>query len=150
VESLVKNIQFITLKLDNGNANGFFSKLIYQPLEEGRSIERQWQAAFNKRYKKAIRKHYGEKEFKNLGITRVQVPEFQGIDLLNNGDMTKLDLLVMASYVGEEGNRKRLENFGVSIDTIMDVLTREIGTQGFDFIQDFLGGVYGSSVQALQ
>lgn len=140
-ENLINNFQFMVQRLDRGVLNGFWSKMLYQPLDGtglhegpyGRSAKGKLQAIIKKRYLKAIAE-YG-KDFVNIGIKKIKIPEFENVPGLQD-IQTKMDLLTMAMHIGNEENRSRLENFGLPIETLVAVLERELEPRDFDFVQN--------------
>lgn len=141
--STMKNIQFIVQKLDRYVIGDYWSKIIYQRLDgtgyhEGRSgrfYVGKLQGGLRGRWLKHV-EAYGTKEFGNLGIERVKIPEFKSSIGLKKGRLTKIDLMVLLTHMGNAENINRVGNFGVSADTVMKVLKRELKKKDFDFIQE--------------
>lgn len=100
----------------------------------------EYNSKFRNAFQKALEK-YGKKNFDNLLFEFVDVPEFQGIDALGNGRVSKMDLFMLAVNFGNMENRNRLTNYGLSDSQIFNVLERELTTAEFDLIQD---GIWNS------
>lgn len=137
------NFQFIIQNiLDQGNLSGYFAKLLYQPLmgtgdaqsNTGILYKVKKITELRKRWKEHV-KEYGKAAFQKLGSEKVKIPEFKGIGTLKNGNLRKLDLLVLLTHMGNLENRQRITNFGITTDTMMTVLKRELTKKDFDFVQ---------------
>ena len=145
---LFNNIQYIVKELDEGFNAGFFAEQIYQPLAGtgkhegpfGYAAEVKLLGVVRKEWEKAL-KVYGPK-FKYLGLKKVNITQFKGIPELNNGRLRKIDLLGMMRYLGNEENIKSLENFGVSVDTIKEVLEQHMTYKDMDLIQQAEWNLY--------
>ncbi|MCK4518227.1 hypothetical protein KAT92_05585, partial [Candidatus Babeliales bacterium] len=91
---------------------------------------------YSKRFQDAIIKHYGsQKAFRNLGITKVDIPELAHLPG-SKGKFTKDQLLMILANMGNIENKAYVENFGVDPDAMMDILTKYLTKQDFDFVQD--------------
>ena len=146
---LLANTQYITLELDNGQINGFFQDTIWNRLL---GIGK-WEGPYGQRQRDRMRgdlravwdseiKQYGKKEFLDMGAKKIEVPEFAGIEKLNFGKMRKIDLFVMACHVGNESNFNELTKFGVTSDTVWNVLERELTIKDMTFIQNAVWNVF--------
>lgn len=144
-EGLMSDIEHIALELDNYEVNGLWHQIIVQPLRgtgayhagAGQSAVIKHLAEITQSFQAGITA-FGEKEFSDLAIDMVNAPEFKNLPLLNNGVMSKLQLMVMATHLGLEGNRDRLENFGAPISIISRVIERELREKHLDFIQKYI------------
>lgn len=160
--NLVNNLKFITLRLDKGVMGETMSQLFYQPIagigkHEGTGLglsaanklgaevakhKKDLIAKYDKAelasYPDAVRKALqktGLSPYYRLGTQRVFVPEFAGSDTLNNGHLTKLDLMELLKHSGNSENREYRNNFGIPDDTMMKVLERELPKAAFDHVQ---------------
>jgi len=108
--NLFTNAQFITLQLDKGITAGVWSQMIFHPLKGigkfagvfGQTALNTLTASVKTEFDKHV-KIYGKNEFKNLGVTRVNVPEFKDIPGLQKGEITKLDLVMMLAHIKSQG-----------------------------------------------
>lgn len=149
-EALVSNMEHQLLRMDQGKIGGLYNELIFQPLAgtgefKGQGLDglQTDRLKLQKHFEAQIEK-YGKKEWRKLGMTPVEVPEFETSKLLNNGKLTKADLFGMALNIGNEGNLEALENFGIPKDQILEVLKRELTDKDFEFIQTAVWDVYES------
>lgn len=148
-DDLMKNMQSIVQQLDQQLFNGYWAKMIWQPMDGtgihegiyGRKAKIEMNGAIKKEFDAAVKK-YGKSEWRRLGIKKITVPEFASIPGLNNGKLTKLDLMVMAMNIGNSENIEALENFGVERDTIFQVLEKNLTVKDMDFIQNSVWGVF--------
>ncbi len=147
-EAMVQNIKSITTRLGQGILHNKWEQLIWQPIEGTGPYEGPYgllaldrlQTVVRKRVEKGI-KEYGP-DFNKMGITKVFVPEFANIPLLNNGKLIKLDLFRLLQHMGTDSSKQRVENFGVSRDIVMKVLQRELTEKDFDFVQNTVWGTF--------
>jgi len=131
--AMIKNAETIVLQVDNDKVGGFFHELIIAPIKGTGKFKGQGEQgkitdmiALKKQFAKMIEK-FGEKEWKLLENTDVFVPEFAQNKELQYGRLRKGQLLMMLVNSGNEGNIQRMtENFGTDIETIRQVLDREL------------------------
>lgn len=141
-ENMVKNFQFFTLRLDNGKVGGFWAQLLYHALEGigvhegpyGAHAEGKLNVQVRNRFNKYV-KDYGRKKFLDLGIQKVEVPEFE-IAIGLTTKVTKLDLLMILMNMGTDGNKKAVENFGIPRVEMMEILQTHLGEAEFDLVQN--------------
>ena len=100
---------------------------------------------------KAIKKY--QKGYHSLGMTAVS----QGTkDLLKDnvhlrhGNLVKKDILILLMNMGNSGNRRRVTNFGITIDEAWTIINRELGPRDFDFVRDFVWSFYKENLPRLQ
>jgi len=158
VDSLFTNVQYITQRFDQG-IGGVLSESLYQPLMGvGKNEGRYGQAAevkqlgeFFNRFKDGVKKYnsLGKVKFSQLGAIKLKIEEFKDSDSLNNGRLTKADLVGILMNMGNAGNKVRVTNFGVSIDKVWRVLNRELSVGEFDFVQEVIWGEYDSIKPAI-
>lgn len=138
------NLEFITLQLDKGKVAGFFSKLIYHPLKGigeykdsiyGETAALALAKQIDNKIKIAI-KAFGKSEFENFGIEKIKVKEFEDVPALKNDDVTKLDLFMMLLHTGNDYNRNKLENFGISADIIEAAIKKHLDVRAYDLAQE--------------
>lgn len=150
-EAFIQNIKSITTRLGQGILHNKWEQLIWQAIEGSGAYKGPYgllaldriQSVIRKKIQAAI-KVYGTSEWRNLGITKVLVPEFANNRLLNNGKLTKLDLFRILQHMGTDSNKKRVENFNVDRETMMKVLERELTKKDFDFVQNTIWGTFDS------
>ncbi len=146
-EAHIMNIKAITDHLDQGQMNGFFEKMLWQPFQGVGSYEGKYglkarsvlQGGIRKKMFKAIKK-YGP-EFKHLGVTPAFIPEFKESIQLSRGKLTKMDLIMILANTGTDSNWQRVENFKIGNDKIsrekmFEILQRELTAKDFDLVQD--------------
>lgn len=133
--ALLRRIESIMNQLDKGQGvNGYMHQTFFQPLatalqNKAVDIDRVFQEV-----SKAIDK-YGRDDYMKINAEEIEIPEFKGFEGLK-GRATKGQLVQMLLNFGNEGNIKRLENFGISRDVLFDVLQRELGQREMEYVQD--------------
>jgi len=168
-EASMSNIKSITDQLDEGNLGGVFREMFWDPIEGTGKFIGQYglraraalQGEIRRRHKVAIDKYNAahkkynvktklgkvvdfidEGEYKRTGITKAVIPEFRRIRELNNGNLVKRDLLIIAGNIGSESGWQRVENYGkaegkqISREKWVEILTRELTVEDFQFIQE--------------
>lgn len=145
--------QHLFLKLDNNNVNGPFNEL-YRKIADGNAKENELAIETFRHFEKIINRFNGDEgkgefqktaekfEIKQSKMDKlvqdvVEVPEFAGIESLNNGKISKIQLFMMELNYGNEGNLVALERFGVDRKTIRAVLDRELDHEHFEMAQAF-------------
>lgn len=131
VNYLFMNLEHLVEKID-GKVAGVLHKAIVAPLQgsdgQGGGLvgKANDMVEFTNAYKKAVER-FGKKEFARMGYNEIEVPEFKDIPQLNNGKMTEAKLFMMLLNMGTDGNKQTMaDNFGVSVDTINQVLNRHL------------------------
>lgn len=122
----LRRSQNLLVTMDNGKDVGLANDLFWQTIREGNNKQVKMGIDVANQMDTIIEK-FGKKDFEDLRSQKVNVPEFKGIPELNNGKMTKAELLKMNLNRGNGGNHEALERFGVSRDVIKTVLERELG-----------------------
>ena len=144
-------ISYIALQLDNGVHGGLWAGIFYHALKGvgihegnyGESAAMKLALEVRAEYKKQI-EIYGKKDFNSLGITKIYVKQFEGIPHLSDGNITKLELLMMAKHWGTEENRQRLTNFGVGEETLRGIFDEHLIEKDFDFLQNAVWNIHAS------
>jgi hypothetical protein len=159
--SLFKNSEHIVRTMDQGKLGGRWHELIIHPIKGdgkynrlmGYSGELQDIKVFKQHFEKNVQ-IYGKKDFDKIESTILDIPEFKGISELNDGRLTKGDLMVMWAYGGDPYTyQKRATNFKVSNEIIQAVLDRELELRDVVFMQNmYINGFksYRDRTQALQ
>lgn len=120
--------------LDNGNPNGVFNRMVFQPLAEAQARAREMMTDYLGQVRDALRAL--PKDVVKKWEDKVDAPE-----LLNRetGDAFELDrqtLISMAFNVGNEGNFDKLaRGYGWNPETVMRVLQRELTAEEWRFVQ---------------
>lgn len=142
LEALVTNTNFAVQQLDRGQTDGFWHKLIVERLKGignfsgtyGTEARSRMYSQVRSQFSSIIKK-YGSLKFSNLGAERITVKQFEGIPGLYNGNMRKLDLVVLALNMGNQGNIDRVSNFNVSEEVVWDALNEHLTTEEMDIAQ---------------
>lgn len=142
-EKMLERPRHIIVKLDNGQLAGLFDKTLYVPLKNGAAERGRFLLQVRNEVQKRI-EDYGKSDFHEAGSKIISVPEFKGIGALNDGNMTKMELVMMAANFGNEGNINRLLNYGLSKDILQSVLDRELESRDIKFVQEAIWNVYKS------
>ncbi len=133
-ESMFTNMEFVLKQLDGEKYGGLFQRTFMHPLKgdaawnekSGYSLELKYTKALRKYFEKHI-EAYGKEDFERLESVRLDIKEFKDSTALNNGKLTKADLITLWIYGGDpDGKRKRGENHGVTNEVIQKVLDREL------------------------
>ncbi len=154
-EASIMNIKATVDFLDQGKLGGFFGQMFWDPIEGTGKFEGKYglraryklQGEIRRRHKAAIDK-YGKQEYKDLGRIAVQVPEFKNFSKLSNGNLLKIDLLMIAANTGSESNWLRVENYvddnknPISRDVMKQVLERELTKKDFELLQEGIWDIY--------
>ena len=69
---------------------------------------------------------------------------------LRHGNLVKKDILILLMNMGNSGNRRRVTNFGITIDEAWTIINRELGPRDFDFVRDFVWSFYKENLPRLQ
>lgn len=135
----LKNIKFTTLNLDEEVEGALMFNLIFRPLDLANIDVTNFKKAVREKIDPIKKKYKG---FNALGRERIKIKEFEHSPGLHNGKLLKVDLLTLLLNMGNDGNQEAISNFGVPIETMMDVLRRELPVEAFDYVQ----GVWDSFV----
>lgn len=143
MEALITNTNFAVQHLDRGKTDGFWHKLIIERIKGIGNFQGPWGTDAKQKMYLDVRKQwaagikkYGVTKFMNMGSERIKVKQFEGIPGLYNGDMTKLDLFVMSTYLGNQGNIDRVTNFNISEEVIWEVMNEHMTTDEMDMAQN--------------
>jgi hypothetical protein len=156
-DNATTNNQFITLRLDQEIKNGLMSKLVWQAITGtgshegpyGLSAKIKWQKLLKDKLDQGV-KEYGEKDFLNLGRVNLDIVEFKGNHLLNNGSLTKSELLTMAMHVGNDENIQRLTNYDIDENTLKIVIEKYLDKRDVDYVQSVVWDTYRKVGPVLQ
>ncbi len=138
------NMEHILRELDEGKLGGFFQKLLMHPIKgdgefdqnSGWSKELNMTKAFKNHMVAAIKK-YGAKDFDLIESKILNIPEFRGIKALNNGNLTRGDLMTLWAYGGDPYARsQRNKNMGVSDAEFQKVFDRILDPRDVEFMQE--------------
>lgn len=147
--SAVNTTKNIALQMDNDIAGGFFYRTLVEPMVTAQTAKRAENLEMVKYTKDVIKEFYGsQKEYDAMVNERVEIPEFKNIDTLNNGSLRKIDLFRMMAFIGDPDGRANMENFkdsqgvGLSFETLMAVLDREVTEKEAGFVQNFFVNPY--------
>lgn len=141
--STFDNMLSITTYMDQGNGDGFWTRLIYDAIKgigafddgvNGEKAAIKWRKDLQTRYVAAMKK-YGMSKFKNMGNRNLDIAEFKTNRLLKYGRLTKAELFTLATHMGNAENKFRLLNYQTDHSTIMRVLEKYLTTEDMDFIQ---------------
>lgn len=143
-ESLLSDLDHIVNELDDFVVAGPWHQQIIQPLRGTGIFKGPWgQSALTKSLAENNRailagiEKMGKDEFSRMATDIVDIPEFSQSQALNAGRMNRIQLFVMATHLGTEGNLEALaQGYGVPADRIERVLQRELLPKHLDFIQE--------------
>lgn len=142
VASKIERAESVVQKFDNA-VTGLLHNLVIKPIKDAEYEKINFMVKLGEEFKKHV-EIYGKAEFDKLGATLITVPEFANFKNLKDGKITKAELVMMLANMGNDGNIKRLENFGVSRDTIKTVLERELDHKDMVFVQNAIWNVFES------
>jgi hypothetical protein len=151
--SAVNNVKNIVFELDNHEHNGFFYRTFVDPLVRAQTAKREENLSLRDHLKAVITEHYGDmKAYDAMVNERLEIPEFDNFDTLNNGHVRKIDLMRLMAFLGDPDGRSRIENYkgkdasgssiSMDLDTVMKVLDREINEKEAGFVQNFFVNPY--------
>lgn len=135
--AIVERAEHLTTQLDGGKVAGLYTKTLVLPIKNGEAAKGRDMISARNQIEKMVN-NYGAAEFEDLNSQFVQVPEFKDISALNHGNISKGKLLAMVLNMGNEGNLKALENFGVSRDTVKVVVERHLALKDAIFAQQVM------------
>lgn len=149
ISSAFKNSKHIISKLDQHKLGGFFYKTFMEPLVESVTGKKATHADIVNDLNNVIKEHYGDqKNYLKAMSERISIAEFSNIDSLNNGDMSKVQLLRMMAFMGDPDGRERLGNFvdsqgaQLDFDTLSKVMDREVTTNEAKFVEKYFVNPY--------
>lgn len=143
LESLFTTNEHILRELDQGKLGGYFQEMFQHALKgdgkfdkiSGYSKELEMTKVFKEHIDKLI-KIYGKSDFDRIEQKILDIPEFHDIAGLNNGRLTKGDLMVLWAYGGDPYTKeKRLNNNGISHEIAQTVFDRELSDKDVDLMQ---------------
>jgi len=131
----LKKYSMIVSQMDGWKDFGFFYNLFYKPIIDSATTEVSLKDKYNTRYADIIKKHYPDKEFRNLD---------NKIYYESLGTATKKELLMIGLNIGNIGNRNKLFrtmplNFEVKEWTeafVLDFLSKNLTKNDWNFIQE--------------
>ena len=153
--STFDNMLSLTTYMDQGNGDGFWSRLIYDAIKgigtfddgvNGEKAAIKWRADLQTRYVAAMKK-YGWSKFKNMGNRNLDIVEFRSNRLLKYGRLTKAELFTLATHMGNAENKFRLLNYQSDHSTMMRVLEKYLTTEDMDFIQTNIWDEYENNIK---
>lgn len=153
--STMDNMLSITTYMDQGNGDGFWTRLIYDAIKgigtfddgvNGEKAAIKWRKDLQSRYVAAMKK-YGMSKFRNMGNRNLDIEEFRTNRLLKYGRLTKAELFTLATHMGNAENKFRLLNYQTDHSTIMRVLEKYLTTEDMDFIQENIWDEYENKIK---
>lgn len=120
--------------LDNGNPNGVFNRLVFQPIAEAQAREREMTTEYLGQVREALRAM--PKETVRRWEDQIDAPELLNRETGEPFELNRQALVSMALNVGNEGNFDKLaRGYGWNADAIMRVLQRELTADDWRFVQ---------------
>jgi hypothetical protein len=120
--------------LDDGDPNGVFNRIVFQPLAEAQSKAQRMQEDYLRRIQKIMRSV--PKETLKRWNEQIDVPELRDVD----GEafpFTRQDLIAIALNIGNEGNlAKLIGGYHWNEAAVMRVLERELTAPEWQMVQD--------------
>ena len=143
--SIFSSIKSNVAELDNYQFGGYFQKMIGEPIKVARDAKRQ-EMYDVEALDRSIINEYGEKEFKDMYNTFVDVKEFKDIATLGDGDgkIKKIELLTLMAYMGDPEGRRSVENFVTSkgnrltVDQVKKVLDEHLTDRDAALVQSLM------------
>lgn len=144
--STVASLKTVIAELDEYKLDGYFHRLIGKPIKEARTAKRMEIREMEIHDKDIIEKVYGMENFKKMVNEFIFVPEFKNIPTIGDGEgnIRKIDLLVLQAYMGDPDGKASIVNFvnedGVSLKTeqVEKVLNTHLDEKDAAFVQNFL------------
>lgn len=159
-ESMFSNMEFVLKELDQEKNGGFFQEVFFHALKGDGKFDKKsgysLELEYTKALKKVVDKHvetYGKNDFEKLNSKILKIKEFENSRALQNGHLTKADLLVLWAYGGDpEGRMQRGNNHGVTNEVIQAVLDRELEKRDVVLVQKLVDiyKTYRKESQVLQ
>lgn len=141
-EALFTNMEHILRELDQGQYGGYFQQLLQHQLKgdgkydkvSGYSKELLMTQKFAEHMHELMESHG---DFNSLDRKVMNIPEFAVYPELNNGRLTKADLMVLWANKGDPDGRAHLQqnHGGVTIQTFQKVFDRELETRDVELMQ---------------
>lgn len=120
--------------LDNGNPNGVFNRLVFQPIADAQDAERRMIGDYLGKVRDLLRGM--SKENVARWEDHVSAPELLNRETGQPFDLTRQELIAAALNVGNEGNFDKLvRGYGWNPDGLMRVLSRELTAEDWRFVQ---------------
>jgi hypothetical protein len=140
--SKLKNNAYIAENWSDGKQGSFLSKVLHQQIqgvgeyagEFGMVAKNNLLDSINIKVAKVRTKYYSNKDWFNLRVTKVKVPEFKGSKLKPN--QTKGSLIAILANMGNDYNKKAIERFGLSQQRMFQILSKYLTKNDFDFVQE--------------
>lgn len=144
--SSVSSLKSIIADLDEQKLDGYFHRLIGKPIKDARTAKRTEIGDIQVHDEKIIEQFYGMDNFKKMFNEYINVPEFANIPTIGDGEgnIRKVDLLVLQAYMGDPDGRESIPNFmsrdGVElkIEDVQRVLDTHLDEKDAAFTQNFL------------
>lgn len=148
--SLIANMEQIALQLDQENLQGPWRELLVGPIKGtgefsgyGFANESLDIVAFNKERQKHI-DIYGRKDYFDIENTIFEIQEFKDSPGLNNGKLSKGDLMMLMAHGGDPDGYENRKRFGVSEEIIQQVLDKYLNERDAVFMQNAVLNGYKS------
>ena len=149
--SYIANIFNVVERADGFKPLGFFQTNIGARLKGTGEFEGDGLIEHNRieediksRLKAGIKK-YGRNKFYRNSFTKISKASrdlLKPYDRLNNGKLTKRDMVTIQMNMGNQGNIDRVKLYGAPIDLIRHVLRTELTKADFDYVQDTIWKIY--------
>ena len=156
--SMFTSFKNIVAELDKELLNGPFQQLMGEPVKNAYNNKRMEVTQVADWNKKTI-ESYGVDKWNDANNTLLKIDEFDGVESLKNGYVTKIQLMQVMAYLGSEDGISRIVNFkntkqeSISLDTLKLVLDRELDESDAAFMQNYFLNrfkKYGDRVKTLQ
>lgn len=134
LQNSLERAQHLLLKIDNNEVNGPYNEYFYRPIANAANAEKALAIETANHLEQVIEK-FGKDEFEKINSEIVKVPEFKNISALGNGSISKGNLLKLLWNSGNDGNIKAIERYGISHETVMSVLERELDHHHMELTQ---------------
>ena len=131
----LRRVTSLAREMDGGVNNGPMQKVL-RAIYDAENVKIVSQGNFNEAMFKHIEQFDKDGEsYNKMAERRIYVKEFAEYPKLRNGDLTEAQLYTILLNLGNEGNIKRAENFGVRGDLLMDVTKKYLKPKHFDLAQ---------------
>ena len=147
VHAFMQNVNYAVKKLSQDNPESVVVKLIYNQLAGvgdfantgfGEAANFQLRSDVRKLVE-GIHKKYGfDERSKEMGLTRVKVPQFEkSVGLLGkDGKISLLQLLTLTGHAFTEKGRQRISNFQIDPNVVFEVAQTHLTERDMDYMQD--------------
>lgn len=134
IDASLLKMETIVDWLDGGNSEGVFNRVVFKPIADAQSRERDMLTDYYGLVRGAMEAVPGEaiKKWQD----RITIPELINRETGNPFVMSRQRLVAMALNVGNEGNIQRLaDGYGWNRDQVLAVLNRELSAPEWQFVQ---------------